>query len=118
MKGTWYSSARLSYYGGYQRHRPDSSIQSRQNLPFRKGLIEYHTALCRNPSLHCSKDPYSLSFRCLPCRLFQSPCTNESFLYVFCSATIAILDSHQVVCRDWFFFAISVKSKSSSRDWG
>src|SRR5687767_14879720 len=81
MIGTWYSSAHLSYSGGCQRHRQDSSIQSRQNLPFRKGLIEYHhTVLCRNPLLHCSKGPYWLSFRCLPCRLFQATYTNESFL--------------------------------------
>src|SRR5215211_2547647 len=87
MKGTWYNSARLSYYGGYQRHRPDSSIQSRLNLPFLKGLIEHHTAaLYRNPSLHCSKGLYSLSLPRLPCKLFQIPYTNESFLVDFFAA--------------------------------
>src|SRR5918999_360235 len=72
MKGTWYSSAHLSCSGGCQHHRQDSSIQSRQNFPFHKGLIEYHIAVCRNPLLHCSKGPYSLSFQYLPCRLFRA----------------------------------------------
>src|SRR5918999_4016441 len=90
MKGTWYSSAHLSCSGGCQHHRQDSSIQSRQNFPFHKGLIEYHIAVCRNPLLHCSKGPYSLSFRYLPCRLFQSIYTNESFLPALSVLPVAI----------------------------
>src|SRR5688500_15716746 len=90
MKGTWYSSAHLSYFAGCQRHRQDSSIQSRQNFSFRKGLIEYHIAVCRNPLLHCSKGLYSLSFRYLPCRLFQSIYTNESFLPALSVQPVAI----------------------------